>query len=179
VTGVSGAEAEFRAIFDREVSYVLNTLRRLGVREADLPDQTQEVFVVVHALMDDFDPARALRPWLFGIAYRTASRYRRLAKNAREIPTDLQERAVADGAPLADEQLVRAQAMDLAIRALDAIDLPRRSVFIMSELDGVAMPEIARALDIPVNTAYSRLRLARADFSAALKRIRARDRGAA
>jgi RNA polymerase sigma-70 factor (ECF subfamily) len=178
VTGVSGAEAEFRGIFEREVSYVLNTLRRLGVREADLPDQTQEVFVVVHALMDDFDPARPLRPWLFGIAYRTASRYRRLARNARELPTDLADRALADEAPLADEQLARARAMDLAIRALDAIDLPRRSVFIMSELDGVAMPEIARVLEIPVNTAYSRLRLARAEFSAAAQRIRARDRGA-
>jgi RNA polymerase sigma-70 factor (ECF subfamily) len=179
VTDASGDEAEFRALFDGELSYVLNTLRRLGVREADLPDQTQEVFMVVHALMEDYDRARPLRPWLFGIANRTAAAYRRLARNARELPTDLEARAISDDAPLADEQLARAQARDVAVRALDRIDLPRRSVFILSEIDGVAMPEIARTLDIPLNTAYSRLRLAREEFAAEIKRVRSRERGRA
>ena len=57
-------------------------------------------------------------------------------------------------------------------RALDALDLDRRSVFVMHELDGQAVPEIARTLSIPLNTAYSRLRLARRDFVDAVKRAR-------
>jgi len=142
VTGASGDEAEFRALFDGELSYVLNTLRRLGVREADLPDQTQEVFVVVHALMDDYDRDRPLRPWLFGIAYRTASRYRRLARNARELPTDLDARSICDEAPLADEQLGPrpGDGRRGARRSTPSISRGGAS-FILSEIDGVAMPE--------------------------------------
>jgi len=56
-------------------------------------------------------------------------------------------------------------------RALDTLDFDRRAVFILHEIDGVAIPEIARALEIPSNTAYSRLRLARADFGAAVRRL--------
>lgn len=169
--------AEFRTLFEREISYVLHSLRRLGVREADLQDQTQEVFVVVHALMDDYDRERPLRPWLFGIAYRTASRYRRLARNARELPTDMDEKSPIDDSPLADETMAKQQSMSIVMRAMNEIDLPKRSVFILSEIDGVTMPEIAKTLEIPVNTAYSRLRLAREEFAAAVKRARARERG--
>jgi RNA polymerase sigma-70 factor (ECF subfamily) len=40
----------------------------------------------------------------------------------------------------------------------------------------VPIPEVALALEIPLNTAYSRLRLARNEFAIAAKRLRlARD----
>ena len=171
-------DLEFRSLFEREVSYVWNSLRRLGVREGDLPDQTQEVFVTVHAILDDYDRSRPLRPWLFGIAYRTASHYRRLARNAREVPAGAHGgAALTDSAPLADDQLAHAEDQDLALRALAEVDLPRRSVLVLADIDGVPVPEIARAFDLPLNTAYSRLRLAREDFAAAAKRLRARQRG--
>ena len=51
-------------------------------------------------------------------------------------------------------------------------------MFVMHELDGHAAPEIADAMGIPLNTAYSRLRLARQDFAAAIKRIHAPEGGA-
>lgn len=164
----------FRAVFDAEHGYVWNTLRRLGVREADLLDQTQEVFVVVHGLLADYDPARPIRPWLFGIAYRIALRYRALARHRREAHGDLPEHA--DPAPRADEQLEAHERRAIVLEAVEAIELSRRAVFVMSEIDGATMPEIAEALSLPLNTAYSRLRLARQDFTAAVTRIRARRR---
>jgi RNA polymerase sigma-70 factor (ECF subfamily) len=56
------------------------------------------------------------------------------------------------------------------MKALDTLDLDRRAVFVLHELDELSMPEIAAALSIPLNTAYSRLRLARADLAAWLER---------
>jgi RNA polymerase sigma-70 factor (ECF subfamily) len=163
----------FRAIFDTEFSYVWNTLRRLGVRDADLRDQSQEVFLVVHDLLPDYDPHRPIRPWLFAIAYRVASRYRSLARNKREIvggdPAEPE-----DPAPRADQRLEADEARALLLEAIEGIDLPRRAVFILSEIEELPMAEIAASLQIPVNTAYSRLRLAREDFAAAVQRIRAR-----
>lgn len=45
----------------------------------------------------------------------------------------------------------------------------------MHDVDGHDVPEIATLLSIPLNTAYSRLRLARADFRAAVERATRRD----
>jgi RNA polymerase sigma-70 factor (ECF subfamily) len=60
----------------------------------------------------------------------------------------------------------------LVLAALDAIEMDRRAVFVLYEIDEVPMEEVARSLGIPVNTGYSRLRLARAEFAAAVKRLR-------
>jgi RNA polymerase sigma-70 factor (ECF subfamily) len=163
----------FRALFEAEMSYVFHTLYRLGVRRADLEDVTHEVFVAVHRALPDYDPTRPLRPWLFGFAFRFASDYRRRARFSREVARE-KTPEVADEAPPADEQLAAEQARRLVIDALQALPLERRAVLVMHDIDGHAMPEIADALSIPLNTAYSRLRVARADFKAAVKRMRLR-----
>jgi RNA polymerase sigma-70 factor, ECF subfamily len=163
----------FRAIFDGELVYVWHTLRRLGVREADLKDLCQEVFLTVHHLMDDFDQERPVRPWLFGIAYRIALRYRALARNAREVLGD-EPQEVVDPAPSAEEHLAKRDAERLVQAAIASIELRRRAVFVLHELDGQAIPQVADALSIPLNTAYSRLRLAREEFTSAVQRLTAR-----
>jgi RNA polymerase sigma-70 factor (ECF subfamily) len=48
-------------------------------------------------------------------------------------------------------------------------------VFVLLELSGHSAPEAAEALGVPVNTVYSRLRIARQKFTAAVTRIRARE----
>lgn len=163
-------EVSFRSLFDTEFSYVWNTLRRLGVAERDLNDQAQEVFVVVHGLLPDYDASRPVRPWLFGIAYRIACRYRALARHRYEVHED-DGTDPLDPAPLADEQLAGEEARALMLAAIDRIELSRRAVFILSEIDEQPMSDIAAALQIPLNTAYSRLRLAREDFERAARRL--------
>jgi len=160
-------------LFDTEFSYVWNTLRRLGVPERDVLDQTQEVFVVVHGLLPDYDASRPVRPWLFAIAYRIAMRYRSLARHRHEVQTDDTFEEL-DPSPLSDAKLEDEEARALMLEAIQSIDLPRRGVFILAELEEQPMAEIASALQIPINTAYSRLRLAREDFEKAATRLLAR-----
>jgi RNA polymerase sigma-70 factor, ECF subfamily len=170
-SGAPRATLDFRTIFELEVGYVMRTLRRLGVAPADLEDLAHDVFLAVHQRLDSYDPARALRPWLFGFAFRVASHYRR--KAGREAPLDHVERVVdaTDGPEALLEKEVRRK---LVLAGLDSIELSRRAVFVLHELDGVTCDEIARTLEIPVGTAYSRLRLARQDFTAAMNRLRAK-----
>jgi RNA polymerase sigma-70 factor (ECF subfamily) len=163
---------EFRTIFTDNYSYVFHSLRRLGVREADLPDLTHEVFMAVHQRFATFDQARPLRPWLFGIAFRSASNYRRLARHGREQSGDAFD--AIDRTPLVDDQISTRQAQELVLRALDSLDEEKRAVFVMHEIDEQAVPLIAETLQIPLNTAYSRLRAARATFAEALTREKAR-----
>lgn len=161
---------DFATVFDHELDYVWKTLARLGVREAELPDVTQDVFVTVMHLLADYDPSRPLRPWLFGIAYRIGLRHRALARHRREVaPTEWDPPDERRGP---DEEVDVRRAQALAARALDRIEVHRRAVFVMSEIDGFTMPEIAEALQIPVNTAYSRLRLAREDFRRAVVQVK-------
>ncbi len=158
IQGVS--TPNFSAVFDNEFAYVARSLRRLGVAERDSEDTAQEVFLVVHGLLEDFDPERPIRPWLFGICYRIALRYRDLARHKREVLGSSEPEKV-DDAPDPERKLQQEEARALVARALDHLDVRVRAVFVMCEIDGFAVPEIARSLEIPLNTAYSRLRLGR------------------
>lgn len=161
-------------VFAEHGDYVWNALRRLGAPPADLEDLTHDTFVAVFRQWHAYDPERPLRPWLFGFALRVASDYRRLARHRLELSGEAPD--VADQEPNAVERLVQKERETLAHAALQAVELSRRGVFILHELDGATLPEIAAALAIPIGTASSRLRLAREDFAAAVKRLALRRR---
>ena len=95
-----------------------------------------------------------------------------MARHKREVIDD--EIEARDEAPSAEDRLASTDDQSLVREALDALDEDRRSVLVLHDVDGIAMPQLAIALSLPLNTAYSRLRLARKDFLAAAQRIRAR-----
>jgi RNA polymerase sigma-70 factor, ECF subfamily len=164
---------DFATLYRCEFPYVWKTLRRLGAPARDLEDLVHDVFVVVHRHLADYDPTRPLRPWLFGIAMRVLADFRRVLRNQCEIPSDVDE--AIDGAPAADAQVAESEARAVLMRALDGLDMDRRAVFVMHDIDEVAAPDIAAALSVPLNTVYSRLRLARADVAASVRRFRAKE----
>jgi len=168
------ARTDFTVVFRDHFGYVWGTLRRLGVPARDLEDQAQQVFMAVHAHLEEYRDEYPLRPWLFGFAYRSASNYRRLARHRIERFGVVVE--AVSGTQSAADQLIAREDLDTAELALQRLDLDRRAVLLLHEVDGNSVPEIARALEIPLNTAYSRLRLAREDFQLAYRRI-SRQRG--
>lgn len=161
---------DFRTIFELELGYVLRTLRRLGVAPADVEDMAHEVFMAAHDQLHRYDRARPMRPWLFGFAFRIASHYKR--KAWREAPMISDD--VKDDGDAPDVLLEKERRRRMVLDALEEIDLSRRAVFVLHELDGFTCEEVARSLEIPIGTTYSRLRLAREDFSAAIRRMTAR-----
>jgi RNA polymerase sigma-70 factor (ECF subfamily) len=172
---VQRAAPSLRDLFDEHAPYVWNTLRRLGAPVSDLEDLTHDVFLHVHRHFADYDPSRPVRPWLFGFAYRVASQNRRRAHRRHETQGEPDATPHPGASP--DEQLAAAEERRLVQAALQGIELERRAVFVLYELDGVSMSEIATLFGIPVNTAYSRLRLARGEFAAAVKKLRGRRPG--
>jgi RNA polymerase sigma-70 factor (ECF subfamily) len=170
-----GRPPDFPSIYRSEFPYVWKTLRRLGAPPQDLEDLVHDLFVVVHRHLSDFDPDRPLRPWLFGIAVRVVADFRRSPRSAREMLGETAE--PVDPAPSPHERVEGTEARAVLMKALDGLDLDRRAVFVMHELDEIPVPEVANTLAIPLNTAYSRLRLARVDVAAAIQRFRAKERG--
>lgn len=168
VTAPREGSPDFRSVFDREFHYVWTSLRRLGVPPRDLEDVAHEVFVEVFRNLSRYDPSRPMRPWLFAFAFRFASDYRRLARHRVEVQDD---HPGTSAYPPADDALAARELRATIAQALESIDLVRRGVFILHELDGQPMAEIAEALGIPPNTAYSRLRVAREEFTAAFRKL--------
>ena len=153
------AKPAFRDVFEKELSFVYNSLRRLGIRDSELPDVTQEVFATVAGILDDYDPSRPLRPWLFGIAYRVGMRWLDVAHRKREVPSEIPDKP--DSTPGQEAAAMSKEHRDLARRALEKVEPARRAVLVLAHFEGLSVPEIAEALQIPVNTAYSRLHRAR------------------
>lgn len=158
----------FDDLFQQHFAFVWRCLRMLGVREADIDDVTQEVFMVAHRRLADFQADQAARPWLYGILRNVVANHRRAVRRLRAR----EERFAHEPAPPSPqsplEQLEAREAVALVTRTLQKLTSAKREVFLLVELEQLPVPEVASALDIPVNTAYSRLRLARADFQAAL-----------
>jgi RNA polymerase sigma-70 factor (ECF subfamily) len=166
----------FRALYDEHVDFVWRNLRRLGVPPSEVDDRTQEVFVVAHRRWDEFeDHGHGPRAWLFQIVLRVVSEARR---HRRRHPEDA-DGGVAEGlrstAPSQIDDIARREAVAQLDRALATIEVGRRAVLVLHEVEEMTAPEIARAMSIPLNTVYSRLRVAREELELALRRDVDRD----
>lgn len=174
----SGETLDVARAHDDHAEFVWKSLFRLGVPEADLPDLLQEVFITVHRRRDSFDGTSTLRTWLYGICRNLVQNHRRKVARRREsamaVVPDRPDRG-PDGDP--EGKVVARHARRTVHALLDELDSDRRVVFMMFEVEGLPCPKIAVALGIPVGTVYSRLRVAREEFAAALNRHRARERG--
>jgi RNA polymerase sigma-70 factor (ECF subfamily) len=168
------APVEFRELFESEFAYVARTLRYLGVRGHDLEDVTHDVFLHVYRHLYEFDATRPLRPWLFGFAYRIARDFRALARHRHEFAHEPRE--TSDTAPIAEQLLIESEALSQALQALESLEPDERAVYVAHELDELPVPDVAGALAIPINTAYSRLRRARSKFEAAARLLTAQER---
>jgi RNA polymerase sigma-70 factor (ECF subfamily) len=69
------------------------------------------------------------------------------------------------------EVIARREALDRLDAALESIEVGRRAVLVLHEIEEMTAPEIANVLSIPLNTVYSRLRVARAELEASLARM--------
>lgn len=158
-------------LYEEHFDFVWRSLRRLGVAPSSLDDAAQEVFIVAFRRSGEFEGRSTMKTWLFGIAWNVA-RHAARSHARREEP--LPEH-VASCATNQEESASRAEAVRVLYDVLDGLDAEKRAVFVMAELEEMTAPEIAEITAIPLNTVYSRLRAARAEFDVALKRRRARD----
>ena len=142
--------------------YVWRVVRYMGVGESDIPDVCQEVFLVIHRKLADFQGRSEVSTWIYGICLRTVSAYRRKAHRRREIPVSAPKEEVDRGLERTD--------MQLTLEALlEHLSEEKRAVVVLYEIEGLKMREIAQVLDCPMQTAYSRLHAARRELQALVR----------
>ena len=159
----------FRSVYREHHAFVWQSLRCLGVVDSVLDDAVQDVFVVVHRRLGEFEGRASVRTWIFGIARRIALRYRsRARRRTFELP-DLRGETDVEAA------VERALALETLRAFIDRLDDDRVQVFMLAEFGQLRGREIAETLGVNINTVYARLRSARAELDRLAKRLRARE----
>jgi RNA polymerase sigma-70 factor (ECF subfamily) len=157
-----------RTIFDEHARYIIRTLRHLGIKEADVDDVAQEVFVTVHRKLPEFEGRSKLRTWLYAICLRVASDHRRRAYVVREHITD--SPPIDSGERTGAEPDASLESRAFVQELLDAVDDDKRAVLVLYEIEGLTMREVADVVGCPLQTAYSRLHAGRELLRAAWER---------
>jgi RNA polymerase sigma-70 factor (ECF subfamily) len=166
---------DFEIVYEQNFKYVWRAARRLGIDSADTDDIVQEVFVVAHRRMGEFEGRAQPRTWLYRILVHVVRHYfrARRRKPGHRVSAGLAELAGAhdtrgEGPAEAVERADAARVLD---RLLAQLDPDKREVFVLAEVEELSSVEIAEILGANVNTIYSRLRVARQEFERALERF--------
>lgn len=167
-TAPAGDDAAFRALFDAHWPFVWRVLRRHGVPEHELDDACQEVFLVVHRRLAEFEGRSKLQTWLYGIAIRVSLAARRRARRTEQPCEATEPEPARDQDPF--QHALRLQALRELEAALSAISDAQREVFVLYELEGLSLAEVAEALGVPENTVWYRLHAAREAVTAHMRK---------
>jgi RNA polymerase sigma-70 factor (ECF subfamily) len=170
------AAPSFSEIFEQHARFLWRTLMNLGVPSREAQDLCQEVMIVVHRRLPDFD-GKSLRGWLYGICVRVASDYRRSARARRELTVD--EVPQSGFEPDQLDQLEKGAQRQRLMRALDRLGEEKRAALVLYEVEELTLAEVSEALGVPLQTVYSRIKAARQELRRELEHEGQSDPGGA
>jgi len=165
----------FDVVYEHHVDYLWRAARGMGVSPSQIDDVLQDLFLVVHRRLPEFEGRASVRTWLTRILVRVVSEHRRRFRRKESGHDELVEDVLDTHQPTPADEAARNQAVALLSEILGTMDEDQRVVFVLAEVEQLPVPEIAASLELNVNTVYSRLRLARKDYEKQLARLRAKD----
>jgi len=153
---------EFAARCGPYLDQVWRQLRAMGVHESQVDDATQEVFLIAHSKIEQFQGRAQLGTWLYAIAYRVGCNFRRKVRRETASELDENEYRAVDGDP--EQSLRDKRAAIMVERFCAGLSEKLRDVFVLCLLEQQPASEVAQILGVPENTVYSRVRIVRAEF---------------
>jgi RNA polymerase sigma-70 factor (ECF subfamily) len=165
-------EKQFTALYETHFRGVWSALNGLGVRDADLMDLTQKVFLSAHLKMPQFDGRTPVSAWLYGICRRLANAYRRSGAIQWEIACDPASLGLSIEQSAAAAGELDPNGQGAAEHLLSKLSEKQRTVFTLFAVVELSAPEVATQLDIPVETVRSRLRCGRERCRREARRLR-------
>jgi RNA polymerase sigma-70 factor, ECF subfamily len=162
-----GDRSAWRMLYDRHAPQVYRFLSALGVSPDEREDALQEVFVAVFRSLASFRGEAQLSTWIYRIASRHAGRLGRRRK-VRDVLATLLLREPPP--PASPDPAERAAEIHFVDRLLGKLSPKKRAVLVLFEIEGLPVDEIARIVDCPENTVWSRLHHARSEMVRMAKR---------
>lgn len=152
----------FRAIFEENGTFVWRTLRGLGVPESVVDDAVQEVFLIVHAKLPEFERRSSLRTWICSIAYRVGANARRKIRRHAEIDFSTVSLQASDPDP--EYHTAIRDSTRFVEQFCSKLSDPMRDVFVLCLLEERPASEVGALLGLSPHTVSSRIRLLRDSF---------------
>jgi RNA polymerase sigma-70 factor (ECF subfamily) len=169
---LAAKSVRIRTLVDEHFGFVWRYLRGLGVREADIDDAAQQVFMVAAQKIDAVREGSE-RAYLVSTAHGVAANARRVGVRRREVPSDDVMAEHEDESPNAEQHAQTQEELAILDRFLASLEPSLRQVFILFELEGMTMASISATLELPPGTVASKLRRAREAFQEFAKRFQA------
>jgi RNA polymerase sigma-70 factor (ECF subfamily) len=166
----------FAEIYEKYFTFVWSIASHMGVDRAELDDVVQDIFITIHGRIRTIERPESLRSWVYGVIRRVVSGYHR-TRRTRLIYTGtagLEPEFQHPECVTPQQGAEQSEQAKLLWQLLNEIDTAKREVFVLAELEEMTAPEIAAAIDVPLNTVYSRLRAARQELEKGLRRHEAR-----
>ena len=159
-------------IYQQYATLVFRNLRRAGVADAQVEDAVQDVFLVVHRRLSEFEGRSTLKTWILGITLRVANDYRRaetrFAHRLDRLYTWLTSAATTQPSPC--DVVEQKEAGQLLSQLLSSLPDDTREMLVLVELEGLSVREACDVLNIRLRTGQRRLRAGIDAVSAALSR---------
>lgn len=165
----SALPLNFDDVYRSHFGFVWRSLRALGVSTPHLPDAAQDVFLVVHRRLLEFESRSEIRTWLFAIVGHVAYNYRR-AQRRKQAPLGPLDLADVSDAPDPSEHVAGVEAVQFLEDFLDGLDAGKRAVFALALIEQIPVAQVAAILQVPQNTVYSRIRAVRQALREAMLR---------
>lgn len=151
----------FERLYEEWLDQVTRWVRSLGVRDSDRDDIVQDIFLIVHRRLWQFDGTN-VAGWLYRITRRKARDYRRLAwpkhifSNSRPVDENMLS---TPRLPLDD--LETKDKIELLERLVATLSEEQRVAFVLFELEGNSGEEIAQLQRTSLHTVRTRIQRAR------------------
>jgi RNA polymerase sigma-70 factor (ECF subfamily) len=164
----------FEEVYESHFEFVWRCAANRGVPSAALDDVVQDVFIIVHRKLPEFEGRSQLRTWIGAIVRRVVADYRRKRRH-RPVADEPLEREPAAPTPGTDA-LDREEGLSLLDDLLAKMTEEQREVFVLCEIECLSGAEIATITGANENTVWTRLSAARRTFREGVARERARRR---
>jgi RNA polymerase sigma-70 factor (ECF subfamily) len=151
----------WRTLYERYAPSVHRFISALGIPPEEREDAAQDVFMAVYRSLARFRGEAQLSTWIYRIAARHAVRMGR-RRRVREFLSVLALREPAPPGP--PDPSERASHLHMLDRMLTRLNPKKRTVFVLFEIEGLKVDEIARVVGCPENTVWSRLHHARSEM---------------
>lgn len=158
-----GQPLDLGQVFDEHGPYLIRVAHRLTGRRDLAEDLVQEAFLIAWKRREELVDPDGMRTWLYRVVvnvvrhrHRSEGRYGALLERFKHVLNPFGRGP--------DRDLEAKDAGRQVHQAIARLSPKQREVFVLYELEELEGAEIAEILDIPINTVWSRLRLARAAF---------------
>jgi RNA polymerase sigma-70 factor (ECF subfamily) len=170
--GRSHGQGSFEQVYEQFFEFVYRNARRLGVPQSAADDVVQEVFVVLHRRLPEYDGRATLQSWVYGILANTVRDYRRTFRRKQApLVAENDERPDPESSAASPEQRAQLkQDLTLLMQLLQDLPEAQRELIVLADLEQMSIPEICACVGGNSNTVYSRLRVARENLKAKLSR---------